>query len=176
MEEMNYLEKEYGIKEGQEYKITYEANKGEPHTLCGKILNFAPPQTIVKTDEGLFIMKVNYITEMRPITRVSKNTKLTLKNFEESIIGEEANIVDINLFPLHIGDVVSFYRNNEYVEDKVIAKDYNKSSFVMGLGGIEMINGIGVFRGDSFSIKFSKSYKDLKIGDKINGINVIELL
>jgi hypothetical protein len=68
---MNFLDKEYGIKDGQSYKITYEnETKGIYNIEKGVIINFTQQQIIVKSDKGLHIFKPIYITEMKPLDKL----------------------------------------------------------------------------------------------------------
>jgi len=172
---MDFLEKEYGIKEGQSYKITYENDVRESYYIkkC-LILNFTPNQIIAKSDKGLHIFKPRYITEMKPLDKL-KEVKLTLKGFEDGIVGQEANMVDVDLTPLHVGDVVSTYVNNVYRGEKVIAYSYNEY-FVMGCGGTKIIEGVGKISNDrTIRIHLSKSYKEFKAGDTVDKIEFVEI-
>jgi len=78
---MNFLDKEYGIKEGQSYKITYENDARDTYYIKkGIIINFTQQQIIVKSDKGLHIFKPKYITEMNPLDKLA-----TFEDFCESL-------------------------------------------------------------------------------------------
>lgn len=104
------------------------------------------------------------------------NKNLTLKSFEESIIGEDAGIVDINLKPLYIGDVVNLYINNELEGERVIARNSFGEAFVMGCGGTKIIGGVGELsvKKRYIKIEFAKSYNQFKDGDYVDAIRFIE--
>lgn len=67
--EIDYLEKEYGIKEDTVYKLVFkECKQGEEKTVTGVILNFCPSTNIVmKTDVGLIIIDYKNIVRLYPI-------------------------------------------------------------------------------------------------------------
>jgi len=101
--------------------------------------------------------------------------KLTLKMFEESIVGEDAGIVDIDLIPLHIGDTVKTYINNVYTGENVIARNSYNKAFVMGCGGVKIIGGVGELSHDRImKVKLFKSYKEFKAGNIVGSIEFIE--
>lgn len=67
---MDYLEKEYGIKENERhYSVIFEL-EGCHDTIQvkGEVLNFHPGQLVLKSDKGLYIVKPRKIIEMRPIS------------------------------------------------------------------------------------------------------------
>jgi hypothetical protein len=73
---MNFLDKEYGIKEGQSYKIIYENDARDTYYINkGIIVNFTPRQIIVKSDKVLHIFKPIYITEMKPLDKLESEDK-----------------------------------------------------------------------------------------------------
>jgi hypothetical protein len=104
---MNFLDKEYGIKEGQSYKITYENDtRGIYNINKGLIINFTPQQIIVKSDKGLHIFKPKYITEMKPLDKLA-----TFEDFCESL--EKTQMLDSTKVQDTLQKVgIALYNNN----------------------------------------------------------------
>lgn len=64
----DYLEKEFGIKENQNYSVLFKLEDiREVTKVKGIILNFHPSQMVLKSNKGLYIIHPKNIVEMRPI-------------------------------------------------------------------------------------------------------------
>lgn len=91
-----------------------------------------------------------------------------LKNLCDDIsygkCGEKANFTDTNGDNLYVGDVVRIKGIDEL---SIVCKDNEDKSFnIMGIWGSNSFTKI-----DSWQIFKEKSYKSMKEGDKIRGIN-----
>jgi hypothetical protein len=104
---MDFLEKEYGIKEGQSYQISYENDTRDKYYIKkGLIVNFTPQQIVVKSDMGLHIFRPRYITEMKPLDKLA-----TFEDFCESL--EKTQMLDSTKVQDTLQKVgVSLYNNN----------------------------------------------------------------
>lgn len=70
----DYLEKEFGIKENQNYSVLFKLEDTRMTTqVKGIILNFCPSQLVLKSDKGLYIIHPRNIIEMRPISKINSN-------------------------------------------------------------------------------------------------------
>lgn len=72
---MDYLEKEYGIKENERYYSVIFELDGRCHDTMqvkGEVLNFHPAQLVLKSNKGLYIIKPRNIIEMLPIKSKNK--------------------------------------------------------------------------------------------------------
>lgn len=104
---MDFLEKEYGIKEGQSYQITYENDARDRYYIkkC-LIVNFTPQQIVVKSEQGLHIFKPRYITEMKPLDNLA-----TFEDFCESLENTKMlNSAKVQDVLQNVG--VALYNNN----------------------------------------------------------------
>lgn len=68
---MDYLEKEFGIKEGQIYFIIFDNEYKVEERITGNILNFNCNQLTVKTKYGLYIIDRNYVKLLRPTHKLN---------------------------------------------------------------------------------------------------------
>lgn len=81
---MDYMEKEYGIKEGQEYLLTFEDLGRNEHRITGEILNFDCNQFVIKANKGLYIIKRTNVIEMMPIKDDILKTSKELNYYDKS--------------------------------------------------------------------------------------------
>ena len=104
---------------------------------------------------------------------LEKDKKLVLvHNFvPEDIIGEvgkETNMVDIYGEKLYVGDLVNVMRANSDIK-KV---RFVCNNFISGFGGLNFTE---PKKYDKYIITKDKSYKDLKVGDVLNDVEVKEV-
>jgi len=90
-------------------------------------------------------------------------------------VGDETEIKDLRGDILHVGDVVELFNTNGSWRQgscgrKMIVEDWEKQ-FVMGVKCVDFTSGIG----GSYAILKTKSYKELKVGENIDGIVVREI-
>lgn len=65
---IHHLEEEYGIKENQQYSVTFKLEDTKFTTkVKGVVLNFCSGQLVLKSDKGLYIIHPRNIVEMMPI-------------------------------------------------------------------------------------------------------------
>ena len=90
-------------------------------------------------------------------------------------VGEPTLMTDLRGEPLFVGDVVELFSTSDYsCGSQLIVEDYEKS-FVMGAKGFEWENGFATSGGSNiYAILKSKSHKELKAGDGVGGLCVIE--
>jgi len=95
---MNFLEKQYGIKEGQSYQISYENDTRDKYYIKkGLIVNFTPQQIVVKSYMGLHIFRPRYITEMKPLDKLSVfegNIDVLCESLEKLKLLDEMKVQD----------------------------------------------------------------------------------
>jgi hypothetical protein len=110
---MDYLEKEFGIKEGQSYQIAYENDMRDKYYIKkGLIVNFTPQQIVVKSDKGLHIFKPRYITEMKPLDKLSifeGDINVLCESLDKTGLLDESKTQDI----LQKVGVSIYYNNGE---------------------------------------------------------------
>lgn len=127
---IDYLEKEYGIKENEKYySILFKLEEvKDTINIKGKILNFCPSQVVIKTQKGLYIIKPRNIIEMRPIK--TKDKTIEKQTETVNIRGMECEI-DNKCIPLveffndiHLDTKFSCEGHKEWENFEIVFEDY----------------------------------------------------
>ena len=110
----------------------------------------------------------------------SQNSTLELKFVHDDkklgVVGTPTPITDLRGEELCVGDCVElFFRSGVEHTNCAICKDEYGKFQVMGLYGAEFENGFSSNGSNTqYAILKSKSYKDLKVGDAIGSVEVVE--
>lgn len=88
----------------------------------------------------------------------------------KGVVGEKTPFTDLRGEVLYVGDTVESFGGGKSFGENAVCNDRNMYGFlVMGLAGCNFTNGISK---NNYAILKTKSYKDLKVGDNIDGIVV----